>query len=289
MHSISAFEPVAIFCLFNVIFAAGLYVTVLSGQLSMATAAIAGVGGYVGAILTTNINWPLPAAILASVVACGVLGGLIGLITMRMRDFILKLTTLAIGEMLAVTAFNIDYIGGANGFSGIPLLTTLTVTAISAACALFIAWGFDHSRLGLAARATRDDDLAANSMGVNTRKVRLVTFIIGSALIGWGGVLQAHYVSMVSPHDMGFFPSLMIVIFLLFGGMYSLWGPVLAAILLTMLPELLRFTNEYRMIFYGLLITIVILRFPEGILRRRGARLPAGRLNRTEVRRHHEA
>lgn len=270
MTSLGALEPIAIFSLLNVIFVAGLYITALSGQLSMATAAIAACGGYLGAILTTNFNWPLPAAVAVAILACGTLGGLIAAITLRMRDFILKLTTLAIGETLAVLAFNIDYIGGANGFSGIPILTTLGITVASACAALFIAWSFDNSRLGLASRATRDDDVAANSMGVNLKTVRLLTFIIGSAVIGWGGALQAHYVLLVSPHDMGFFPSLTIIIFLLFGGMYSLWGPVLAAVLLTMLPELLRFTNEYRMIFYGLLITVVILRRPDGLVLRRG-------------------
>jgi len=274
MDSIRTLEPVAIFCLFNVVFVCGLYVTALSGQLSMATAAIAGTGGYLAAVLTTNMSWPLSAAVLASVIACGMLGGLIGGITLRMRDFILKLTTLAIGETMSVIAFNLDYIGGPNGFSGIPLLTDLTVAAIGATFALLVAWSVDHSRIGLAARAVRDDQLAASSMGVAPYKVRLLTFIVGSAVIGWGGALQAHYVLVVNPHDMGFFPSLTIVIFLLFGGLYSLWGPVLAAILLTTLPEVLRFTNEYRMIFYGMLITIVILRRPEGILRRQGTRFP---------------
>lgn len=270
MTSLSALEPVLIFCLLNVTLVAGLYVTAMSGQLSMATAAIAGTGGYLAAVLTTNLDWPLWSAVASSIVVCGLLGGIIGVITVRMRDFILKLTTLALGETLAVIAFNIEYIGGANGFSGIPLATTLPITVVGASAALFVAWSFDHSRLGLASRAVRDDDLAADAMGVNLRQMRLLTFVIGSAIIGWGGALQAHYVLFVTPHEMGFFPSLTIIIFLLFGGMYSLWGPVLAAVLLTLLPELLRFTDEYRMIFYGLLITIVVLWRPEGILRRRG-------------------
>jgi branched-chain amino acid transport system permease protein len=267
--SFGFWEPIITFALLNVILTAGLYITALSGQLSMATAAFAGIGGYVAAVLTTNFDWPFLPAILVAALAGALLGGLLAVLTVRMRDFILKLTTLAFGEAAAVIAFNIPYIGGANGFSGIPLDTTLTDVIVATVIAIYIAWRFDGSRLGFASRAVRDDPLAAAANGVSVRQVRIVTFMLGTAVIGAGGALSAHYVLLVTPSQMGFYYSLTYIIFLLFGGMQVLWGPLLAAVLLTAAPEVLRFTNEYRLILYGLIIVLVVLWRPEGLLTRR--------------------
>jgi branched-chain amino acid transport system permease protein len=276
MPSFSFFEPILIFTLLNVTMALGLYITALSGQLSMATAAIAGVGAYLSAIITAKWGWPFVPAIICAAAAGAIVGAVLALLTLRMRDFILKLTTLAFGEALSVLAFNWDYIGGANSFSGITLYTTLPECAAAALLALYIAWRFDGSRLGFAARAVRDDPLAAAAMGVPLARVRVITFALGSALVGLGGGLQAHYLLVIGPADLGFFVSLNFVIFLLFGGLQTLWGPVLGATVLTALPELLRFTNQYRLIVYGLIIVLVVLLRPEGVLTRR----PTGQARR---------
>jgi branched-chain amino acid transport system permease protein len=276
MPSFAYFEPVLIFTLLNVTMVLGLYITALSGQLSMATAAIAGAGAYLSAILTAKWGWPfLPAVVFAAALAA-VIGALLALVTLRMRDFILKLTTLAFGEALAVLAFNWEYIGGANSFTGITLYTTLPQCVAAALLALYVAWRFDRSRLGFAARAVRDDPLAAGAMGVSLMRVRVITFALGSALVGIGGALQAHYLLVISPHELGFFISLNFIIFLLFGGLQTLWGPVLGATLLTALPEMLRFTSQYRLILYGLIIVLVVLLRPEGML----TRIPTGRAKR---------
>jgi branched-chain amino acid transport system permease protein len=269
----ASFEPVIIFTLLNVVMALGLYITALSGQLSMATAAIAGVGGYASAVLTVKFGWPfLPSVVLAAL-AGALVGAFLALVTLKMRDFILKLTTLAFGEALAVLAFNWDYIGGANSFTGIGLKTTIWTALAATAIALYIGWRFDSSRLGLASRAVRDDPVAASAMGVSIAQMRTSTFALGSALVGMGGAIQAHYMLVISPHDLGFFVSLNFIIFLLFGGLQTLWGPVLGAVLLTALPEMLRFTNEYRLILYGLIIVLVVLLRPDGLL----TRTPTGR------------
>ena len=287
MASFGFWQPVLIFSLLNVMLVSGLYITALSGQLSMATAAFAGIGGYVSAVLTTNFDWPFLPAILVATLAGAAVGALLALLTIQMRDFILKLTTLAFGEAMAVIAFNIRYIGGANGFSGISLYTTLLDVALGALIAVYIAWRFDGSRLGFAARAVRDDPLAAASTGISIREARIVTFALGSAIIAAGGALAAHYVLVIVPSQLGFFYSLTYIIFLLFGGIQTLWGPVLAAVLLTAVPELLRFTNEYRLILYGLIIVLVVMWRPEGLVTRRptGAAVGWPRLRPGRVRR----
>jgi branched-chain amino acid transport system permease protein len=239
----------------------------------MATAAIAGVGGYLAAVLTVKFGWTLLPATFLAAVAGGMVGTALALLTLKMRDFILKLTTLAFGEALSVLAFNWDYIGGANSFTGIGLKTTISTAAAAAAISLYVAWRFDGSRLGFACRAVRDDPVAASAMGVSIAVARTVSFALGGALVGLAGAIQAHYVLVVSPHDLGFFVSLNFIIYLLFGGLQTLWGPILGAVLLTVLPEMLRFTNEYRLILYGLIIVVVVLRRPEGLL----TRIPTGR------------
>lgn len=269
MPGYAFFEPILIFTLLNVAMTLGLYVTALSGQLSMATAAIAGVGGYCSGVLTVKFGVPFVAAVVAAAALAALVGAVLALLTARMRDFILKLTTLAFGEALSVLAFNWDYIGGANSFTGLTLHTGVGTAFVGAAIALFVAWRFDLSRLGTAARAVRDDPLAAASMGISVAGIRVVTFALGAALVGMGGAMQAHYVLVISPHDLGFFVSLNYIIFLLFGGLYTLWGPVLGAVVLTVLPESLRFANEWRLILYGLIIVGVVLWRPEGLIGRR--------------------
>ena len=262
-------EPIFIFTLLAVMQVLGLYITAMSGQLSMATAAIAGVGAYLAAILTVKMGWWFTPAILMG----ALMGAVVGLVlTLRMRDFILKLTTIAFGEAIAVLAFNWDYIGGPNSFTGIAPYTTIWTCLVGAGIALYVTWRFDGSRLGFAARAVRDDPIAATAMGVSLAQLRCITFALGSLLVGAAGAIQAHYVLVVSPHDLGFFVSLNFIIFLLFGGMQTMWGPVLGAILLTALPEALRFAKEYRLIVYGLIIVIVILKRPQGLL----TRIPTG-------------
>jgi branched-chain amino acid transport system permease protein len=269
----ASMTPVAIFTLLNVAMALGLYVTALSGQLSMATAAIAGVGGYLAAVLTVKFGWPLLPAVGLAAIGGALVGTMLALLTYKMRDFILKLTTLAFGEALSVLAFNWDYIGGANSFTGIGLKTNILVALLAALIALYVAWRFDGSRLGLACRAVRDDPIAASAMGISILSTRALSFAVGGGIVAMAGAIQAHYVLVISPHDLGFFVSLNFIIFLLFGGLQTLWGPMLGAVLLTVLPEMLRFTNEYRLILYGLIIVLVVLRRPEGLL----TRTPLGR------------
>lgn len=269
MPGYAFFEPILIFTLLNVTITLGLFITALSGQLSMATAAIAGVGGYASGVATVKFGVPFAAAIVLAAALAGLVGTLLAVLTARMRDFVLKLTTLAFGEALSVLAFNWDYIGGANSFTGIRLDTGLGTCAVGVLIALLVAWRFDGSRLGFAARAVRDDPLAAASMGISVVAIRVVTFALGGAIVGMGGAMQAHYVLVVGPGELGFFVSLTYIIFLLFGGMYTLWGPILGAVVLTVLPEALRFANAYRLILYGLVIVAVVLWRPEGLLRRR--------------------
>jgi branched-chain amino acid transport system permease protein len=260
--------PVLITAGINSIIALGLYITMSSGPLSVAHAALAGMGGYLGAVLTTNFDWPFPLAIAAgAALGCGT-GLLLGLLIVRMNELVAGLTTLGFGETMAVVAFNIDYIGGANAFTGIPLRTTIGLVYAVLAVLLFVAWRYDDSRLGFAARATRDSPVTAAAMGINVIWVKSLTFGIGAAIASLGGVLRAHYILVQGPEDMGFFISVGILIFVVFGGSYTFWGPLFGAMTLTILPELLRFSAKDRFIIYGILLTLMVIIRPQGLITR---------------------
>jgi branched-chain amino acid transport system permease protein len=268
MPSFAFLEPIVISTLLNVAMTLGLYVTALSGQLSLATAAIAGVGGYAAGVMTTRYGVPFIPALVGASAMGAALGALLAALTARMRDFVLKLTTLAAGEALSVLAFNWDFIGGANSFTGIAPRTGLGTCIVVAGIALYVAWRFDGSRLGYASRAVRDDPLAAASMGISVLKMRVITFALGSGLIALAGAVQAHFLLVVTPSQLGFFVSLNYIICLLFGGLQTLAGPLLGAVVLTALPEGLRFASEYRLIIYGFIIVAVMLWRPDGVLSR---------------------
>ncbi len=229
----------------NAIITMGVYFSNAAGALSACHAAIAGMGAYVGAVLTTNFDCPFLLALLAGVlvgfltgILAGVLVGfltgmLLALVTLRMNELVAGLTTLAFGETMVIIAFNLDYIGGANGFIGIPLETTFGTVYLVLALVVFVAWRFDRSRLGYAARACRDNAHAAAAMGINTPWVKTLVFALGGGIAGAGGVLRAHYVLVQNPEDMGFFFSVNYLIFWVFGGSYTLWGPLFGAMFLT--------------------------------------------------------
>jgi branched-chain amino acid transport system permease protein len=257
----------------NAIITMGLYFSNSAGALSAAHAAIAGMGAYTGAVLTTNFDWPFPVAILAGALVGFAIGVLLSLVTLRMNELVAGLTTLAFGETMVIIAFNLDYIGGANGFIGIPLETTVNVVYLLLALVVFIAWRLDRSRLGYAARACRDNGHAAEVMGINTAWVKTVVFALGGSIAGVGGVLRAHYVLVQSPDDMGFFFSVNYLIFWVFGGSYTLWGPVFGALFLTILPECLRFSLYDRFIIYGVILTTIVIVRLQGVI----TRVPLGR------------
>ena len=254
----------------NSIIAMGMYFSCAAGSLSIAHAAIAGLGGYTGAVLTTNFGLPFIVAIAAGAVLGFIIGVLLALITMKMHPLVAGLTTLAFGETMVIVCFNIEYLGGANSFTGIPLLTNLGVVYLVLAICMFLAWRFDRSRLGYASLATRDNMTAAAAMGINVPWVKTLVWAIGGAMASVGGVLRAHYVLVQNPEDMGFWVSITYQIYWVFGGSYNFWGPLFGAMFLTIVPEILRFSVYERFIMYGIILCVVVILRPQGVIPRRG-------------------
>lgn len=271
---------VAINALVLAITVTGLYISNSAGTMSVGHAALAGAAAYFAAVLTTNFGWPFLPAVLVGAMVGAALGLLLALLTVRMSLLVAGLCTLAFGQMLVVISYNIDYIGGGSSFYGIPSFTTLGVALIGLVVALYIAWGFDRSRLGNSALAIRDDALAASSMGVNVAYVKLAVFALGAAITGAGGVLRVHYVLVQRPDDLGFFISLPLVIMWVVGGSYIFFGPAVGAILLTFLPELLRFSTTGRLVLYGILLAFFVITRPQGLVPRMNGQSMARAIDR---------
>lgn len=280
MFSWGFWSPVLVLAGVNSIVAVGVYITLLSGQASLAHAAFMGMGAYTAAVLTTNFGVPFPLAILAGMLVGLIAGALLSQVTMRMSELVVALTTLGFGETMVIIAFNTPYIGGAQSFSGIPLHTTIGLVYAVLVVVLFVAWRIDHSRIGLAARAVRDSRVTAAAMGINVPWIRMLTFGVGASIAALGGALSAHYTLVVNPDDMTFFRSFGYKLFVLCGGSYTFLGPVAGAMTLTVLPEALRTTlslsdtvsQSLRFLVYGLIVVLVVIWRPQGVI----TRVPTG-------------
>ena len=150
-----------------------------------------------------------------------------------------------------------------------PLETNLLIASVGAALAVYVAWQIDRSPTGYAARCVRDDPVATAAIGISILKIRTLTFALGAAIIAMGGAIQAHYFLVINPTELGFFVSLTYVIFLVVGGIQTLWGPILMAVVLTAIPEAMRFANEYRLVLYGFIVVVIVLLRPEGLITRK--------------------
>lgn len=254
---------------YNAVITLGLYVSNSAGSLSVMHAAVAGVGGYTGAVITTNLGLPFILAVLSGAVTGALLGLVVSILTLRMSLIVASLATLAVGETLRVVILNVPYLGGARSFYGIPASTSLENVLLVLAVVVFVVWRIDRSSLGYSALATKSNPLASVASGVNVNLTRILVFTAGSAIAAVGGVLRAHYLQVQNPGDMAFVMSLMFVIYWVLGGSHNYWGAVVGAVVLTILPEFLRFAVYQRFILFGLLVAVVMVVRPEGIIGRR--------------------
>ncbi|HEY3876949.1 MAG TPA: branched-chain amino acid ABC transporter permease [Candidatus Kapabacteria bacterium] len=255
-----------------------------TGQFSLGHAGFMAVGAYTSAVVTTYcsaqgiaMDSPLGMLLfLAALVAGGLLAAVtglgVGIPSLRLRGDYLAIVTLGFNEIIRVVIQNIDfkihgvdYIGGARGFSVLPL-ATFTWVFLVAAVTIFCVENLVNSTYGRGFLAVRDDEVAAEAMGVDTTKFKVRAFVVGAFFAGIGGGLFAHSNNLITPNDFTFLTSIDIVVIVILGGMGSTVGVILAAIVLTTLSELLRSVPEYRMIIYSLLLVILMITRPQGLL-----------------------
>jgi len=281
-------------CGINVILAVSLnLVNGLTGQFSIGHAGFMAVGGYASAIVTMRVLPPVAAALAASgmpeplaegivlllaLLAGGALaavaGWAVGLPSLRLRGDYLAIVTLGFGEIIRVAITNIDAVGGARGLSGVPRYTTFFWVALWVVIVVTLSYNLLKSSHGRAMLAVREDEVAAEALGIDTTRTKVIAFVLSAFFAGVAGGLFAHFDAYLNPSSFTFLRSIEIVTMVVLGGMGSVSGAILAAIFLTGLPELLRPVKEYRLVIYSLLLIVLMITRPQGLLGTRELRLP---------------
>ena len=255
----------------NVILAVSLNLaTGFLGQLVLGHAGFMSVGAYSAALFTMYSGLPtvvsFPLALLVGGIVAAAFGVIIGVPALRLKGDYLAILTLGFGEIIRVLILAMPFTGGAAGLSGIPLLTTFTYVFIIAIITVAVIFAFIHSRHGRAVIAIREDEIAAEAAGIHTTYYKLLAFVLAAFFAGIAGGLYAHHIGVLDPSKFDFNYSVEILIMVVLGGMGSITGSIVATIVLTLLPELLRGFSEYRMLIYSVILICVMLFKPSGLL-----------------------
>jgi branched-chain amino acid transport system permease protein len=250
----------------SALLALSVWVTLYAGQLTLGNAAFMGVGAYVSALLGRHLDTPFPLALLVGALVSGVLALPLGAIVFRLRGVYLAIATLAFGEIVRVILLATPITGKGQGLNGIPPKTELWHIYLSLIVVAYILWRVQGSTIGRAWAAIREDEIASASQGIAVGRHKLAAFAIGALVAGWAGGLSAHVTFSIDPSDFGFTKAVQVLVFAVVGGIPNVLGPILGATLFTALPELLRPLKDYRDIFQGAILLLVIIYLPRGLV-----------------------
>jgi branched-chain amino acid transport system permease protein len=265
----------------NIILAVSLnLVNGFTGQFSLGHAGFMSVGAYAAAAFSLFLGPQLLGsaggtpfqqgclffgALLTGGFFASLAGLLVGVPSLRLKGDYLALVTLGFGEIIRVIIQNVEFLGGALGLNGIPAYTTIFWVLAFVALSVFVVSCLVNSTYGRGFLATHDDEIASEAVGLNTTHYKIVAFVIGAFFAGTAGGLYGHFKMTITPTGFDFTKSVEIVVMVIMGGMGNTLGVILAAVLLTLLPELLRPIAEYRMIIYSLLLIVLMLVRPQGL------------------------
>jgi branched-chain amino acid transport system permease protein len=273
----SYFNQIAITTMIFVILSASLnLITGSAGLLSLGHAAFFGVGAYTAALLSTRWGWPFWLTLPAAGAMAAAVGALVAVPTMRLTSIYFAVATLGIGEMIYVTLLNwVGLTRGPMGVRSIPgitlfgergMLFSLFFTAAVMLAALWLVHRLVHSYYGNSLRALREDDACADAMGIDVGRLKLQSFGVACCLAGVAGALFAHTTGYISPESFRFGESILVLSMVVVGGLGSVYGSVIGAVILTVLPELLRDLGQWRMIAVGGVLFLSILFLPRGLV-----------------------
>jgi branched-chain amino acid transport system permease protein len=303
---IATYGSLLISMLLGAMLGLSLYLPLMAGQLSLASPGFYALGGYVAAILSTQVFktegmlFPIPLLLLEMAIAallCAVVGVLVGVPALRLKGIYLAIATIAFVEILRILTLNLDITGGAVGIFGIPqpfnsAIEYLWVVLPLLLLSIAFVYRLENIRVGRAFIALREDELAADAMGINPTYYKVLAFTLGAILAGVAGAVSAHFLNTWNARQGTFDASIIYLTFVLIGGSRTYLGPVLGGMVFTALPEVLRavgdvpglpqwlsqFLKEGRLIIFGLLIVLGTIFFPQGLV-------TPGLLNRSNVKR----
>jgi branched-chain amino acid transport system permease protein len=288
----SYYVRIIMLCGINIMLAVSLnLVNGFTGQFSIGHAGFMAVGAYTSAVLTMRVfpGWIAAMSGFPDFVSHGIvllvatlLGGgaaalaglAVGLPSLRLRGDYLAIVTLGFGEIIRVIILNVDAIGGARGLSGVPVYTSFFWLALGVVTVVAVSYNLLGSTHGRAMLAIREDEIAAEALGVPTTKYKVTAFVVSAFFAGVAGALYAHYDSYLNPSSFTFLRSIEVIAMIVLGGLGSISGAILAAIVLTVLPEALRSVREYRMVIYAVLLIVLMITRPSGIMGTRELKLP---------------
>jgi len=249
-----------------------------AGQISIGHAAFFGLGAYTSAVLTAKLGFHPWGAFFMGILLSSCVALIIGIPSLKLKGHYLAMATLGFGEITYIV-FNelTDITGGPSGIGGIPKISLAGYTMNTDIKYYFFVWAFllliltlslnlIHSRIGRALRSIHDSEVAANAMGINTSKLKIQVFMISAVFGSVAGSLYTHYVTFVSPSSFGLFFSILLVMMVVIGGMHSVWGALIGATLLTILPEFLRALKDFEIFVYGAVLLLIMIFLPRGLI-----------------------
>ncbi len=253
----------------NIILAVSLnLITGFTGQFSLGHAGFMSIGAYATALATMRFPtvWGFLGGLLLGAALAALIGFLIGLPTLRLRGDYLAIATLGMAEIIRVLLLNFDFTNGAAGLSGIPQFVDWTWLFVFTAGTIILISNFLGSRPGRDSIAVREDEIAAESIGVHAVRAKTLAFVVGAFFGGLAGGLYASYFYFIKPDLFGFLKSIDILVIVVLGGMGSLSGSVIAAVLLAVISTLLQPFPELRMVIYGLVLVVIMVFRPQGLM-----------------------
>lgn len=264
----------------NAILAIAIFVTFYSGQLTLANAGFMAIGAYTTVLMSLYLPTPLPLNMLAGALLAGFIGFLVGLPVLRLRGIFLAIATIGFVEALRLgVILNLPITGEGQGLknpTADPLGGILPIL-ISVPILTYFVWRLTHTRVGQAWAAIREDELAASSNGINVPLYKMIAFIISAVVAGYAGALETHINFFVDPTEYGISRTIQILTFAVVGGTTNVVGPVVGAVFLTALPEVIRWASAYRDVVNGVILILVIIFRPQGIVGRGGLAIIAPR------------
>lgn len=255
----------------NILLALSVYCPMATGQLSIGNAGFMAIGAYVSAMLTVHVHLPLFPSLIIGGIAAAIIGVLFGFPALRLKGIFLAMATLCFGEI--VRNFFMNFLqpltGGAYGFRGIGDVP-VSISWIWGWVVLSLVFFFflSRSRVGLALTATHDDETVSELIGINIVFLKVAAFGVGAFIGGVAGGLYAHYYLYIEPEFFNVWESIFIALYVIMGGMLTYWGPVLGASIFTLLPEFLRFLQDWRGAFFGVVIIGLMIARPSGLVTR---------------------
>ncbi|MEZ5738580.1 MAG: branched-chain amino acid ABC transporter permease [Burkholderiaceae bacterium] len=272
------YYEIAIMVALNAIVCVGLNLLIgYAGQISLGHAGFFALGGYGSAILSGNHGWPTSFSLLASCAAVGLLAYLIGRPTLRLKGHYLAMATLGLGVIISIVIATEDGLTGGPDGMPVPPLSVFGwavpgeqawywIAGGGLLLAVWLALNLIESPTGRALRALHGSEIAAETVGIDSARYKLEVFVISAVFAAVAGALTAHYAGFITPDKASFMHSVELVIMVVFGGMASIFGAVVGAVILTTLPQLLTTLKDYEMIVFGAILIATMVFFPQGIV-----------------------